>query len=52
MAIEAIMFDVEMEGKSGHTCHVYVLAKFADEAQDVASRQFPELSATDNVMEV
>jgi hypothetical protein len=38
------IWDVEMEGKTGHTCHVYVQADSARDAQDVASRQFPELA--------
>jgi hypothetical protein len=45
------IFDVEMEGRSGHTCHVFVQAETSAEAEDVAARQFPELTTTGNTQE-
>ncbi len=41
-------FDVEMEGKTGHTCHIYVIADSDQDAEAVAQDQFPELNLTGN----
>lgn len=48
---EPTTYDVEMTGKTGHTCHVYVMADCAHDANDVAQRQFPELELTGNTSE-
>ncbi len=45
-------FDVEMEGKTGHTCHVYIMADTPTDAEQVAIQQFPELRVTENTQEV
>ena len=41
-------FDVEMEGRTGHTCHVFVIAESVREAEKLAAQRFPELAVTGN----
>lgn len=45
-------FDVEMEGKTGHTCHIYIMADTKEDAETVAAQQFPELTLTENTNEI
>jgi hypothetical protein len=45
------MWDVEMEGKTGHMCHVYVLADTLKDAETIASGNFPELELTGNTQQ-
>ena len=47
-----LTFDVEMEGKTGHTCHIYIMADTALDAEAIAQDQFPELNLTGNTREV
>lgn len=42
------LWDVEMQGKIGHTCHVFIPAATGWQADKLAAQYFPELEATGN----
>ena len=44
-----MMWDVEMEGKTGHMAHVFVLADNPVDAGVLAVEYFPELEITGNI---
>ena len=42
------MFDVEMVGKTGHSCHVFIMSDDAHRVAKLAEQYFPELELTGN----
>lgn len=45
-----MIYDVEMTGKLGYTCHVFVVACHEDFATNIAEEKFPELESTGNTV--
>ena len=46
------IFDVEMQGITGHTCTVTLLAEKIGQAEVAAAHRFPELTVTGNTRDL